>query len=317
MRPLPLLLALPCAGASAGAYPLSAQTRTFSIAHKPGLGIKPGEELLLFNYTPSAPGTHCVMQSWFTGSLPWPQFGDTLIRFYIDGEPQPSVSITINNLVGLGDANASTTHEHVPAPWGNAHHGVVGVGGGVYTATRVPFGTALRITATMSPGQTEGKSLYAMHRGLENMPVILEGSGLQLPPAARLRSYSARAVPLQPMEWHTLLGTGRSAEAGAGAAGGGGGGAPDDEAGGGGALLMLLQTVRSGNSHCLEGTHIATIDGAETILSSGFEDYYLSGQYFDAGPFATPISGSETLRRLPSPSPPLDALRDTSVGLRQ
>ena len=58
---------------------------------------------------------------------------------------------------------------------------------------------------------------------------------------------------------------------------------------------MLLQTVRSGNSHCLEGTHIATIDGDETILSSGFEDYYLSGQYFDAGPFATPISGSETL----------------------
>ena len=222
MRPLPLLLALPCAGASAGAYPLSAQTRTFSIAHKPGLGIKPGEELLLFNYTPSAPGTHCVMQSWFTGSLPWPQFGDTLIRFYIDGEPQPSVSITINNLVGLGDANASTTHEHVPAPWGNAHHGVVGVGGGVYTATRVPFGAALRITATMSPGQTEGKSLYAMFRGLESMPVILEGSGLQLPPTARLRSYSARAVPLQPMEWHTLLGTGRSAEAGAGAA------APDE-----------------------------------------------------------------------------------------
>ena len=302
MGPLSLLLlALPCAGASAGAYPLSAQTRTFSIAHKPGLGIKPGEELLLFNYTPSAPGTHCVMQSWFTGSLPWPQFGDTLIRFYIDGEPQPSVSITVNNLVGLGDANASTTHEHVPAPWGNAHHGVVGVGGGVYTATRVPFGTALRITATMSPGQTEGKSLYAMFRGLEDMPVILEGSGLQLPPTARLRSYSARAVPLQPMEWHTLLGTGRSAEAGAGAAAGVGGGAPDDEAGGGGALLMLLQTVRSGNSHCLEGTHIATIDGDETILSSGFEDYYLSGQYFDAGPFATPVSGSETPNAAPLP----------------
>ena len=64
---------------------------------------------------------------------------------------------------------------------------------------------------------------------------------------------------------------------------------------------MLLQTVRSGNSHCLEGTHIATIDGDETILSSGFEDYYLSGQYFDAGPFATPISGSETPNAAPLP----------------
>ena len=26
-------------------------------------------------------------------------------------------------------------------------------------------------------------------------------------------------------------------------------------------------------------------------LSSGFEDYYLSGQYFDAGEFSTPLSG--------------------------
>ena len=109
MRPLSLLLALPCAarGAGTGAYPLSAQTRTFSIAHKPGLGIKPGEELLLFNYTPSAPGTHCVMQSWFTGSLPWSQFGDTLIRFYIDEEPQPSVSISRSVNVPEVSSNSS------------------------------------------------------------------------------------------------------------------------------------------------------------------------------------------------------------------
>ena len=116
MMPLSLLLALPalpCAGAGTGAYPLSAQTRTFSIAHKPGLGIKPGEELLLFNYTPSAPGTHCVMQSWFTGSLPWPQFGDTLIRFYIDGEPQPSVGRWLSGGEAGCHSAQCTRHRHL------------------------------------------------------------------------------------------------------------------------------------------------------------------------------------------------------------
>ena len=257
-----------------GGWPLSAQTKTFSIAHKPGLGIKPGEELLLFNYSASAPGAHSVTQSWFTGSLPWPEFGDTLIRFYIDGENDPSIAMTINNLVGLGDANASTTHEHVPAPWGNAHHGSVGVGGGRYTAIRIPFGSDLRITASMSQGQSQGRSLYCMFRGLENFPVTL--GGLQLPLSARLRSVSTRGRLLAPTEWTTLVNTSSQADKGKG-----------------GALLMVMQTVKSGNSHCLEGTHLATIDGVDTILSSGFEDYYLSGQYFDAGPFATAVSGSE------------------------
>ena len=165
------------AGSGAHGWPLSAQTKTFSIAHKPGLGIKPGQELLLFNYSASAPGTHTVTQSWFTGSLPWPQFGDTIVQFYVDHEAEPSIVMTINNLVGMGDANASTTHEHVAAPWGNEHHGSVGVGGGRYTAIRVPFRSHLRITASMSPGQSEGRSLYCMFRGLENFPVVLGGPG--------------------------------------------------------------------------------------------------------------------------------------------
>ena len=271
---LQLLSQLLRGSSTTGGWPLSAQTKTFSIAHKPGLGIKPGQELLLFNYSASATGTHMVTQSWFTGSLPWPQFGDTLIQFYIDHETQPSVAITINNFVGIGDANASTTHEHVPAPWGNEHHGSVGVGGGRYTAIRVPFSIHLRITALMSPGQSEGRSLYCMFRGLEHFAVIL--GGLELPSNARLRSVSARGVLLAPTEWVTLVNTSSSASKGKG-----------------GALLMVMQTVHSGNSHCLEGTHLATIDGAKTVLSSGFEDYYLSGQYFDAGPFATAVSGSE------------------------
>jgi hypothetical protein len=66
------------------------------------------------------------------------------------------------------------------------------------------------------------------------------------------------------------------------------------------------------NAHCLEGIHLAYIDGNATALqvssgslrprcgkhrvlmlgaSAGFEDYYLSGQYFDAGTFRSALAG--------------------------
>ena len=42
--------------------------------------------------------------------------------------------------------------------------------------------------------------------------------------------------------------------------------------------------------------------GADVRLSSGFEDYYLSGQYFDAGAFASPLSGMTAENRWLEPS---------------
>ena len=38
---------------------------------------------------------------WATGSLEWPEFGDTVIKYYVDGETTASVTATINQLTGM------------------------------------------------------------------------------------------------------------------------------------------------------------------------------------------------------------------------
>ena len=100
--------------------------------------------------------------------------------------------------------------------------------------------------------------------GLENYgAVTLRVSGLRLPPGARLRSFRARGI-LEPMQWATVADFSSDSPFGA--------------------LVYVYQRLESGNAFCLEGTHVANVthDGhtQELSLSSGFEDYFLSGQYF-------------------------------------
>ena len=100
--------------------------------------------------------------------------------------------------------------------------------------------------------------------GLENYgAVTLRVSGLRLPPGARLRSFRARGI-LEPMQWATVADFSSDTAFGA--------------------LVYVYQRLESGNAFCLEGTHVANVthDGhtQELSLSSGFEDYFLSGQYF-------------------------------------
>mmetsp|Transcript_78403 Transcript_78403/g.235021 ORF Transcript_78403/g.235021 Transcript_78403/m.235021 type:complete len:211 (-) Transcript_78403:87-719(-) len=54
---------------------------------------------------------------------------------------------------------------------------------------------------------------------------------------------------------------------------------------------VLIYLVAMGNAHCLEGIHEAWLDGERLQLSSGFEDYFISAQYFDVGDFHSPLSG--------------------------
>ena len=201
-------------------------------------------------------------------------------------------------------------HTHVRPPWGTHGIGRLGLGGGAYTSMKIPFASRLRVTATMAPGQTKARTFFSLVRGLENYgPVVLPYSMLALPSGVRLRSF-VRDVVLAPTEWAVLA----NATVADGRRGGGESGGSDRSGGGdggGGALLMVVQRVSSGNAHCLEGTHVATVDGganstvpggADVRLSSGFEDYYLSGQYFDAGAFASPLSGMTAENRWLEPS---------------
>ena len=84
-----------------------------------------------------------------------------------------------------------------------------------------------------------------MTKGLENYPVLLKGSFLQLPSSARLRLRQTN-VFLRAEEWVTLVNTSRP-----------------------GALLMVVQQLNSTNAHCLEGIHLAEVDGKTLQVRPG------------------------------------------------
>ena len=158
---------------------------------------------------------------------------------------------------------------------------------GAYTTTKIPFTRSILVTAYMSGSNTaqtiqdmnngakyseseggESKTLYSLIRGLENYgPIVLRHSNIQLSSSVKLKSFFVNQT-LKPIEWVTLLNINNSQ---------------------GGCIFSVVQQVRSENAFCLEGTHWASISNTspgkddsaweEVQLSSGFEDYYLSGQY--------------------------------------
>jgi hypothetical protein len=227
------------------------------------------------------------MISWFTGEIPWPGFADTIIRYYVDSETTPSIVTTIAFLTGSGPVNYTDVRWHLAPPWGTSTVGRIGLGGGAYSTIKVPFSTRIRVTAMMSPTElacgnsNQQCSLYSLIRGIENFGTIkLPYSNLELPSSARLKGVLKRGTTLNATEWTSLASTNDLQ------------GNMDINSISGGALLMVVQSIISENAHALEGTHVASIyDQDDIMLSSGFEDYYLSGQYFDTGKFATPLSG--------------------------
>lgn len=93
---------------------------------------------------------------------------------------------------------------------------------------------------------------------------------LSLPSSARMRVHMVSQT-LQPLAFATLCNLSSSV---------------------GGMLHMVTMAITSGNAHALEGIHEVWIDTTSHLqLSSGFEDYFLSAQYFDAGTFHGPLSG--------------------------
>lgn len=270
--------------------------RTFSYTFKPGQGLRPGQHLVLCNHTAGNTGAHAVLVSWFTGQLFWDDFSSTIISYYIDGETTPSVQGSIDLLTGNAPSPKS---QRKTIPWGNEALGRLGIGGGAYTTTKIPFTRSILVTAYMSDSNTaqtirdmnngvkyseseggESKTLYSLIRGLENYgPIALRHSNIQLSNNVKLKSFLVNQT-LKPIEWVTLLNISNTK---------------------GGCIFSVVQQVRSENAFCLEGTHWASISNTspgredsaweEVQLSSGFEDYYLSGQYFDAGEFSTVVTG--------------------------
>jgi len=279
-------------GGGGGGVPV-AGLRTFTVALK-NVKLEPGVETTLLA-RPGGGSGGCLTQLWFTAETTWLAVGDeALLRVYVDGEDTPSIAGPLGPLHGMGlgsDGGAASALKH---PWsaGASMGKLASLGGGFWSSHRIPFGSGgVRVTIE-AMAQVQSRAFYFMARGLAGdhgavYPVVLPHSFVQLPDSARLRVFETD-VALPPLDYATLCNvSGQPA---------------------GGALYLVTQQIVSGSAHCLEGIHEVRGlggggDGDEgwQQLSSGFEDYFLSGQYFDAGPFHTPLSGLTHEDRLLEP----------------
>ena len=129
--------------------------RAFSYTFKPGQGIGNVTPITICNHTARQPGMHAATLFWATGSLEWPEFGDTVIKYYVDGETTASVTATINQLTGMfynhSDPHVAPLSKILPF------------------SIVVPFRTRLLVTAVAAPYSKSTKSvLYSKIAGLEN-----------------------------------------------------------------------------------------------------------------------------------------------------
>jgi hypothetical protein len=231
-----------------------ADLKTFGTAGKEGT-LYPDREVVLFQHE----GAGCLTQMWVGGN--WPGYDRTRIRYYVDGEAQPSIDMELflGHGIGWGDA---------AAPWGSARLGKTGHPSGLYNTYRIPFGKSIRVTGQLGAGVEKPQVFWWIIRGVENFPVYL--GNLRLPESARLRLEVRNDVALAPLEMFDICQSSRP-----------------------GALYQVTLAVASKNFNFLEAVLRAYLDGASEplLLSSGTEDYFLGTYYFNRGMYHFPLAG--------------------------
>ena len=83
--------------------------------------------------------------------------------YYIDGETTPSVQGSIDLLTGNAPSPKS---QRKTIPWGNEALGRLGIGGGAYTTTKIPFTRSILVTAYMSDSNT-AQTIRDMNNGVK------------------------------------------------------------------------------------------------------------------------------------------------------
>lgn len=214
-----------------------------------------GKEAVLFEHE----GRGCLSHFWFGGNFKG--FGDTRIRYYVDGESSASIDMELYMGHGIG------FNDH-HAPWATKHIGKIGRENGIYNNYRVPFGKSIRVTAQRAPGAEENPQIWWIVRGMENGRAIVGGK--ELPESARLKLIRRENHLAQPLEEFDLCDV-------------------RDR----GALFQVAIAARGGNLTYLEACMRAYLGKKNDplFLSSGLEDYFLGTYYFDTGRFHADISG--------------------------
>ena len=186
---------------------------------------------------------------------------NTRIRIYIDGEEEASIDFML--LLGHG-IGSSEEIEALNVPWGTKRIGH-DADGAIYNTYQIPFSKSFMVTATHPTG---GMFWYII-RGVEGMPAVV--GNLELPLCdTRLKLYKNVDVDVTPYDFLTLVDVTNTA----------------------GLLYQVTLSAQSSNFEYLEGCFRAGIDSSNiTWLSSGTEDFFLSGYYFNHGIYHTDNSG--------------------------
>eukprot|EP00055_Hartaetosiga_balthica_P013502 m.69724 g.69724 ORF g.69724 m.69724 type:complete len:375 (+) comp8281_c0_seq6:792-1916(+) len=210
-----------------------------------------------------APGhTAAMTHFWVTASQE--TLDDSIFRYYFDGEKTPSVEFIPGPAVGVGFSDTQ-------APWGTKWFGV-GAGNGHGTAYflnfKMPFSSQVVVTIQRPSGTRGG--FYTIFRGA--LDVDIEVGGRTIPKNATLK-LQKNSTTLQPLDFLAVT----------------------DVPSGSGVHFMSTLIAKSGNLNFLEGCYHAyspynrAFPG--TVMSTGTEDYFDSGWYFNAGEFHFPVSG--------------------------
>ncbi len=229
--------------------------KTFSTAGKQRTVLSAANEAVLFERN----GPGCLTHQWYGGN--WPQYNQTRLRFYVDGESRPSIDMEYGLGHGVGFDDSS-------APWGVRQMGMTGHTGGFYNTFHIPFGKSLRVTGQLAPGVQGNPQCWWIMRGTTGVPVQL--AGVSLPPEARLKLYKRENLTVPRLKEFKLF-----------------------ESQSAGALFLVAMRASSPNWNFMESCIRAYFSGAKNpeFLSSGLEDYFCGTYYFASGKFYTPVSG--------------------------
>lgn len=232
-----------------------------------GTGLSGGSittnETVIFAHTVSA-GNYGVMTHYWSTAGPG-VLENAIVRYYVDGETTASIAFAPPMAAGIGFGDSSAPRG---TKWIGIGAGNPGNGEAYYVNILIPFGSSIVVTVQHLTGNFDG--FYMIVRGMLNKPLSIEG--VVLPVTARLQLQVFQGE-LQPLEYLAVTNV------------------PT----GNGYHFLTFLSAQSGNLNFLEGCfhtyspYNQSYPG--TLMSTGTEDYFDSGWYFNAGQFYFPVSG--------------------------
>lgn len=241
-----------------------------------GMPICP-QPVTIVNHTLSDAATHGVLHHFWETSA-----DNIVVEYYIDGETVPSIAFEPPAMCGLASKflplyllNPSVDHDLYHA---GAMCGKNSAKGGFFNTFPIPFQKSAVVTIRQSPAAvTAGCGHgYVNVRGTENLPIVLPGSGIPLPPTARLKLKKNDWYEVQPADHVPIV----------------------DEASGDGLVFMVGWSVESqpvggpnaGGGYiegCWQFYNSNSTPYPGFVVGTGVEDYFDSSYYFgaDAGIF--------------------------------